>query len=229
MKKAILLVHGFVGSLYDNEYLMNYLELDCKFKVFARTLPGHHTNDDYERVDYTAWINFVDNWIEEIISYGYTEIYVIGHSMGGVLAAYIGSKYREVKKIVLINAAFKYLNLKQNKIDILENKDYKDYLEVLTRVIHTTIPFFLEFTKLVKEYSSSLNGINDYVEVLVLQSDTDQVVPIENGLNIIENLKCKKTLTYLKGERHGVFEGKLDNLERKKEIAEYIRLFLRGG
>ena len=37
MKKAVLLIHGFVGSLYDNEYLMNYLELDKKFDVFAYT------------------------------------------------------------------------------------------------------------------------------------------------------------------------------------------------
>ena len=50
MKKAILIVHGFVGTLYDNEYLMNYLELDKEFNVFARTLPGHHTNDNYQKV-----------------------------------------------------------------------------------------------------------------------------------------------------------------------------------
>ncbi|MBQ8892079.1 MAG: alpha/beta fold hydrolase [Bacilli bacterium] len=229
MKKAILVIHGFVGSLYDNEYLMNYLELDNRFKVFARTLPGHHTNDNYQHVGFMEWIEFADKWIQEIIGYGYKNIYVIGHSMGGILAGYLGSKYAEVKKVIFINAAFKYLNLKQNKIDIIENKDYKDYLEVLTRVIHTTIPFFLEFTKLVKEYSNCLDKISTNKEVLVLQSNEDQVVPIENGINIIDNLKCNKYLTYLDKERHGVFEGNTDNIERKKEIAEYIRLFLRGG
>ena len=42
MKKAVLIIHGFVGTLYDNEYLMNYLEYDPKFDVYARTLPGHN-------------------------------------------------------------------------------------------------------------------------------------------------------------------------------------------
>ena len=228
MRKAVLVIHGFVGSLYDNEYLTNYLNLDRKFDVFARTLPGHHTNDNYQKVEYSEWIKFVDSWIEEIILYGYNAIYVVGHSMGGILAGHIASKYPKVKKIVFLNAAFHYLNFKQNKIDIINNKDYKDYLEVLTRVIHTTIPFFLEFTKLVKNEQNCLKNIA--CESLVLQSNSDQVVPIENGKLIYDNLGSKtKYLTYLDGERHQVFFGDLHKLDRKKEIAEYIRLFLRGG
>lgn len=228
MKKAVLIIHGFVGTLYDNEYLMNYLELDNRFKVFARTLPGHHTNDNYQKVEYNEWTKFVDGWIEEIISYGYHDIYVIGHSMGGILTGHLASKFKEVKKVVFINAAFHYLNLKQNKVDIISNKEYKDYLEVLTRVIHTTIPFFLEFTKLVKEKQNCLENIT--CDALILQSNKDQVVPIENGIQIYNNIKSKnKYLTYLDGERHQVFFGDNKDLDRKKEIAEYIRIFLRGG
>ena len=224
MRKAVLVIHGFVGTLYDNEYLTNYLNLDRKFDVFARTLPGHHTNDNYQKVEYLEWLKFVDSWVEEIISYGYKSIYVIGHSMGGILAGYLASKYKEVKKIVFLNAAFNYLNFKQNKVDIIKNKDYKDYLEVLTRIVHTSIPFFLEFTKLVKDSQDCLGN------ALVLQSNADQVVPLENGSIIYNSLNSKnKYLTYLIGERHQVFFGDNKELDRKKEIAEYIRLFLRGG
>ena len=228
MKKAVLIIHGFVGSLYDNEYLMNYLNLDHKFDIFARTLPGHHRCDNYQKVDYDEWLRFCDSWIEEIISYGYKNIYVIGHSMGGILAGYLGSKYKEVKKIVFINAAYYYLNFKQNKIDIINNKDYKDYIEVFDRVVHTSIPFFLEFTKLVKSEQNNLNKIN--CECLILQSMDDQVVPMENGDMIFKELSSNvKYLTYLDGERHGVFDGSNNKIGRKKEISEYIRIFLRGG
>ena len=228
MKKAVLIIHGFVGSLYDNEYLMNYLELDKKFDVFAKTLPGHHETFSYQKVDFHEWIKYVEEIVEDLIFYGYKEIYLIGHSMGGVLAGYVASKYKEIKKVVFLNAAFNYLNFKQNKVDILKNKDYKDYLEVLDRVFHTSIPFFLEFIKLVKEYHDCLTNVT--VDSLVLQSDIDQVVPLENGIKIYDNLKSyNKYLTYLTNERHAVFEGNQENLERKKEIAEYIRLFLRGG
>ena len=228
MKKAVLIIHGFVGSLYDNEYLMNYLEIDNKFKVFSRTLPGHFKDIDYQQAKCDDWLRFCDSWIQEIIDYGYKNIYVIGHSMGGILAGYLASKYPEIKKIVFLNAAYYYLNFKQNKIDILNNKDYKDYIDIITRAIHTSIPFFLEFTKLVKEEQNNLNKINQ--EILVLQSELDQVVPLENGIKIYNSiLSSKKYLTYLINERHGVFYGNLNKLDRKKEIAEYIRIFLRGG
>lgn len=227
-RKAVLIIHGFVGCLYDNEYLMNYLELDNKFDVFARTLPGHYQNEDYQKATYQDWIEFTDSVIQNLIKFGYKEIYLIGHSMGGVLASLFATKYKEIKKIVFINAAFNYLNLKQNKVDILENKDYKDYLEVFDKVLHTSIPFFLEFVKLVKEYHSTLKNV--YNEVLILQSDSDQVVPIENGIKIYDDLGSKnKYLTYLKEERHEILNGEDENTERKKEIAEYIRLFLKGG
>lgn len=228
MKKAILVIHGFVGSTYDNEYLTNYLELDRRFKVFTRTLPGHDRHDNYQHVEYTEWIEFVDDWIEEIISYGYKNIYIIGHSMGGVLGAYLASKYKEVKKIVFINAAFNYLNINHNKIDIIKNKDYKDFIYILTKVIHTSIPFFLEFTKLVKEYSHCVENVK--CESLILQSNKDQVIPLENGNLIYNEIKStKKYLTCLDNEKHTVFYGNKNNIERKKIIAEYIRIYLRGG
>ena len=227
-RKAVLIIHGFVGCLYDNEYLMNYLELDNKFDVFARTLPGHYENDNYQKVTYQDWIKFTDDSIQNLIKFGYHEIYLIGHSMGGVLASLFATKYKEIKKIVLINAAFNYLNLKQNKVDILENKDYKDYLEVFDKILHTSIPFFLEFVKLVKEHHNTLKSV--YKESLILQSDSDQVVPIENGIKIYDDLGSKnKYLTYLKQARHEILNGEDENIERKKEIAEYIRLFLKGG
>lgn len=226
--KAVLIIHGFVGSLYDNEYLMNYLEFDSKLKVFAKTLPGHYMNDTYQKEDYTKWINFIDKWIEEVIYYGYKKIYIIGYSMGGILASYAASKYREVKKIVFINVPFKYLNLKENKVDIIENKDYKNYLEVLTKVLHTTIPFFLEFTKLVKEYHDCIKKIN--CSTLILQSSDDQIISLDNGEYAYNNINSiDKYLTIIEKEKHEIFFGDSSNLARKKEIAEYIRIYLRGG
>ena len=103
-RKAVLIIHGFVGCLYDNEYLMNYLELDNKFDVFARTLPGHYENEMYQKATYQDWIDFTDKKIQDLIKFGYKEIYLIGHSMGGVLASLFATKYKEIKKINHFNS-----------------------------------------------------------------------------------------------------------------------------
>ena len=43
-RKAILIIHGFGGGTYDEEYLANRLELVHNFDVYSFTLPGHDTN-----------------------------------------------------------------------------------------------------------------------------------------------------------------------------------------
>ena len=65
MKKAVLIVHGFVGTLYDNEYLMNYLELDPHYDVYARTLPGHD-KDRFSKAKMEDWLKFMDNQVQEL-------------------------------------------------------------------------------------------------------------------------------------------------------------------
>ena len=96
-KKAILLIHGFAGGAYDYGNLPNDLEFVNNYKVFTYTLPGHD-KAIINKVTKDDWIKMSEMQIEKIIKHGYKEIYVIGYSMGGVIAAYLASKYKEVKK-----------------------------------------------------------------------------------------------------------------------------------
>ena len=43
-KKAVLLIHGFVGGIYDYGNLQNELQVNRKFDVYTFTLPGHEKN-----------------------------------------------------------------------------------------------------------------------------------------------------------------------------------------
>lgn len=221
-RKAIFIIHGFTGNLYDNEYLMNYLEYDREFDVYAKTLPGHD-RDRFCDAKYTDWVRFVDNEINYLISLGYRTIYVVGHSMGGVLASYVASRHKEIKKLVLINAAFDYINLKQNKLDIITNKDFSKYNHLLEKLLRTSIGFFIEFTKLVKKHKGVLSDVT--CETLVLQSDGDEIIPFETGDEIYEKLNTdKKYLTTIRDCSHVALV-----TDRKTDISEYIRLFLKGG
>lgn len=40
-RKAILIIHGFGGGVYDEEYLSTELEFINGYDVFTFTLPGH--------------------------------------------------------------------------------------------------------------------------------------------------------------------------------------------
>ena len=222
LRKAVLIIHGFTGNLNDNEYLMNYLEYEPSFDVYAKTLPGHD-GERYEDCKYTEWIGFVDQEIDNLIKNGYKTIYVIGHSMGGVLASIVASQYKEIKKLVLVNAAFDYLNFKQNKKDLFDNKDFAKYKGILDKALRTSPGFLIEFTKLVKRYKNVIDDIN--CDILILQSTDDEIIPLETGEFIYNNVSSqKKHLTYLNKCSHVVLKG-----DRKEEVSKYIRDYLKGG
>ena len=220
-RKAIVIIHGFTGNLYDNEYLMNYLEYNPFFDVYAETLPGHN-QDRFSDASVNDWKKSIDNEIEKLIQNGYHTIYVIGHSMGGILASYVASKYKEVKKIVLVNAAFDYLNFKQNKEDI-KDKDFSKYSHLWQKALRTS-PFMInEFRKLVKESNGYLKKIN--CDTLIIRSTRDEIIPYEVGSMIYDNIKFNsKYLTDINEASHIVLSG-----SRKEIVSEYIESFLKGG
>ena len=220
-RKAVVIIHGFTGNLYDNEYLMNYLEDDLLFDVYAETLPGHN-KDRFSGATMDDWKNAVDGIINRLINKGYRDIYVIGHSMGGVLAGYVASRYKEIKKVVFVNAAYNYLNIEQNKEDIKE-KSFAKYSHLWQKVIRTSPVMVNEFRKLVDDGKSFLKDV--CCEALILRSTEDAIIPHDTGDFIYNNIGSKtKWLTDVTGANHRLLIGD------KKDIAsEYIRLFLKGG
>lgn len=220
-RKAVVIIHGFTGNLYDNEYLMNYLELDPMFDVFAETLPGHN-KDRFSDASSEDWKKCVDDIINRLISNGYKTIYVIGHSMGGVLTGYVASKYPEIKKVVFINAAYDYFNFKQNKDDIKE-KSFTKYSHLWQKIVRIS-PFMInEFRKLVKDGRNYLKGV--CCDALILRSTSDEIIPYDTGNLIYDSISSQnKNITDIKDATHRLLSG------NKKEIAsEYIKLFLKGG
>ena len=215
-RKAILIIHGFTGKLYDNEYLMNYLELDPRYDVYARTLPGHY-KERFSNANVGDWKEFVDKQVENLIQNGYHTIYIVGHSMGGILGTYVAGKYKQIKKLVLINAAFDYGNTGKSKKG-------ESLFSVILEKLQKTSPFiFYEFTKLVKESKNFLSKVT--CDTLILRSLNDEVVPYAVGDTIYNKINSeKKWITDIKDAPHTVLSS-----DRKEIVSGYIKDFLKGG
>ncbi len=215
-RKAILIIHGFTGKLYDNEYLMNYLELDPRYDVYARTLPGHY-KERFSNANVADWKEFVDKQIESLINNGYHTIYVVGHSMGGILGCYVAGKYKQVKKLVLINAAFDYGSTGKT------NPKEPFFAKLLEKLQKTSPFIFFEFNKLVKESKNFLSGV--HCKTLILRSLEDEVVPYSVGDTIYNKIgTTNKWLTDIKNAPHTVLSS-----DRKEVVSGYIKDFLKGG
>lgn len=224
-RKAILIIHGFAGGTYDQEELANYLELNNSFDVFQFTLPGHDKN--LSKVKYEEWINKSEEKIEWLIDNGYKTIYLIGHSMGGVIATYLASKYNEVKKLVLLAPAYHYLNVVNDDLNITESLKIAPKViemyggdELIGRFFKLNISVLKEFMELVKKYYACPSKVT--CTTLILQGLDDHLVPKSSSEYVYENLKGVKKLVYIKNATH-----ELCREERKEEIYELLYEFLK--
>lgn len=226
-RKAILLIHGFAGGNYDYGSLGNDLELFSNFDVYSFTLPGHDKMI-IDKVTRKDWIKKAEDEVQKLIDNGYTSIYVIGHSMGGVIASHIASKYKEVKKLVLAAPAFHYLAFKGDKVDVIESikkfpnlfKNY-DPEEVLSRFFKIPIPTIREFMKLVYEHTNDIKDI--CAPTLIIHGDKDDIVPIDSVMYVYDNIASSSvTLVEITSLTHDLFiNDRYDDV--KKLIVDFFR------
>ena len=223
--KAILIIHGFAGGVYDEEYLANYLEVKKDFDVFSFTLPGHDVKDKRSSTE-EKWMEESESQLKLLIKRGYKNIYLIGHSMGGVIATHLAKKYGQVKKLVLVAPAFTSIASDEEggivsalfKIpDLIEAYSYK---EILTRVNKLPISSEKEFFKLVADYKDDIYDID--IPTMFVHGSVDQLVPTKSSIEIFEKMKLnKKQLLIINDYYHDVFKG-----EKVEAICAEIEKFL---
>ena len=200
-RKAILLIHGFAGNSFDYGELGNELQYYLDFDVYTFTLPGHNKTF-ISNVSCEDWINSAERMMDKLISIGYKNIYVVGHSMGGVIASYIASKYNKyVKKVVLAAPAFRYMYFKNDKIDVI--KSIKKSPEIFGGLdIHLVLSRILK---------------------VPIHGTSDKIVPSESCQYVHKVVKSKvNILVNMDSVNHDCFTGK-----RKDEVITAVITFLR--
>ena len=225
-RRAILLIHGFAGGSYDYGELGNDLQLFRNFDVYTFTLPGHDKHK-INNVTKDDWIKSAEKQVEKIINNGYRKIYIIGHSMGGIIAVHLASKYPEIKKLVLAAPAFKYLSFKDDKLDVIGSikkvpKIFKEYdsKEVISRISKVPLPTIKEFMKLVETHTNDIKKID--IPTLILNGTDDNLVPIDSVNYVFDNIKSNSvTLIELEKLTHDLF---INN--RYEEVKKVIINFL---
>jgi len=124
-KDGIYIIHGFTNTTYETKELAKYLG-ELGFYTKANNLPGHGTTpEDCNRVKFTDWMEFTEQGVAEMSS-RCDNVYVIGISMGSVLALHLSS-------IFPINAAV-------FASTVLEFKEYFS-TRILTPLFHRIVPF----------------------------------------------------------------------------------------
>lgn len=222
-----LCIHGFTGAPSEIEPLVQFLTKNTEWKIAVPTLPGHGDSLNLKGVQYKQWIAYAEQELEKLLRMC-EKVYVVGFSMGGMIASYLAVHY-PVEKLVLLSAAAYYVNPKQLFIDI--GAMFKDlyrgklgenelFLRYKRKLKETPVAATLQFRKLVATIRPMLPQIS--VPTFIAQGEVDGVVPPKSAQYLYNRIRSSsKKLFYLKRSQHLICLG-----EEREELFQNILLFL---
>ena len=203
----VIFIHGFMGSpvqfekLADAVYRHGYSSLNL-------LLPGHGSSmNDFASSTCKEWQQYVDDQID-LYGKQYRQIYLVGHSMGGLLAVNASIRYENrITGVMMIASPFKNtttscytLKIRLKQVFSKKNNPIKTaYLKhsgipIHPSVIWSTAKPSREVRHLIKETRSLLPEIK--VPVTAVFSEADELVPLSN-LEILKTELKQAPLTQL--------------------------------
>ncbi len=200
--KACVLIHGFTGSPKEIEIIANHLE-EKGIDVVTPTLPGHGeyiNRREMRRFTRRDWLESAEKVIKETTE-SYDEVYLIGFSMGGLISAFLATKY-PIKKLVLLSTSVFYLNVHRFVDNMKQKMRSKSQLQrYIYKIKNTPIRTTLQFRTLVKELTPYIEQID--VPTLIIQGEQDDLVDPRSAQYIYEHIQSKeKELHFLPNSKH---------------------------
>lgn len=177
-----LIIHGYTGGPYEVEPLVTYLHEQTDWDIEVPTLPGHGETLALGDITHDKWLQAAEDALRNLKE-KYTQVYLIGFSMGGMIAAYLAAKFK-VDKLVLLAPAGKVLSFKQLSLDVGEvitdgirgtlqdNENYQRYKKKIGKIPLRSNLEFLKLMKYTREYLKDIES-----PVFIAQGIQDGIVP----------------------------------------------------
>jgi len=225
-----LLIHGFTGSPFEVEPLAQSLRSRTDWKIAVPTLPGHGDELSLKGIKHTEWMNHAERELKALLKECDT-VYVVGFSMGGLIASYLASLY-PVEKLVLLSAAAYYVNPRQLALDIKEMmkdtvkgklKENELFRRYTKKIKATPVTATLQFRRLVGKIKPILNDVK--VPTLIAQGESDGIVPPKSARYLYENIGAnEKRLIFYRNSKHLICY-----CDEKENLFDEVYDFLTNG
>lgn len=227
-KIGILLIHGFTASPYEMKELGMFLN-HKGFGVYGVRLPGHASNPSY-----LDKLTFVDMY--EGLKYGYfvlknnyDKVFIIGQSMGALLALEVAA-FNKVEGVILLSPAFKIKDkksifvpilrkfIKLNKKENFDEKYAKYYYDV------RPVEGIYQLMKLSEHVKKVLHKID--IPIFIIQSKYDDIIDISGTIDSFEKFTTKNKKLEILNDKDIKHILTTDENPKKMEVFEKIYSWL---
>lgn len=222
-KNGCLIIHGFGGSIEEVIPLARSLKEEG-YVVVCPTLAGHTgKRQDLKGIKYQDWILSAEKELEVLLA-ACENVYLIGFSMGGLIALTIASKYK-VAGVVTLNSPIYYWDIKRIVLNIVGDIR-KRKLENIRHYLRSSCSFplsaLLNFRMLLSKTKSQIKEVQ--CPVFVAQALEDDTVRKNSARYIYCNIASnKKFIRYYENSGHLILWSKVS-----AEVIQDVRSFMRG-
>ena len=180
-------LHGFASSPQSNkaQYLRDHLtEIGIKLNIIDLNA------GDFSHLTLTRQIEQTQSAFPADDS----PITIIGSSFGGLTAAWLGEKYSQVQRLILLAPAFGFLDHWLPKLEEEQLKQWQEsgYLSVYHYGKKRELPLHYQFITDLKQYDESL--LKRVLPTLILHGKNDDVIPVEASRNHISQRSWAKLI-----------------------------------
>lgn len=231
---ACLLIHGFTGGPYEVEPLYQYLREKTDWNVETLCLPGHGIGEEgrgleLTGVSYREWIDAAEQAYLHMRQKEET-IYLIGFSMGGMIASYIAAKY-QVDKLVLLSASRKFFSIPRMSLDIANfawkavkrtldtDPIFTNYRRKFGHVPPSASIEFLKCMRFTKPYLKKIK-----CPVFIVQGIQDGMVPYKSVHYLDKEIPAQTEVVYFYNSKHLILLG-----EDKDLVIQSVSNFLQDN
>ncbi len=202
---GVLLIHGFTGTPSEMRLLGEYLR-DKGYTVKGILLKGHGTvPEDMKKSNYRDWIHGAVQGYQAL-KQECDEVFVVGFSMGGLLALYLARNY-DIKGAATLSAPIRLHGRKAALSYIERNfrahilrRPPKRKINVISYEKSPMVSVY-NFFRLVRYVKANLGAIEK--PILIMQSYGDRTVSPASGNIIYNRLGSKdKSIVYLHKSGH---------------------------
>lgn len=182
LKPVIITIHGY-GRRRQHEF--DNLALWGQADGFQVVQFDMYDLFDAEDNDWMIWVSRAKEQVDVYKNSG-RDVYLVGFSMGGVIAAYLATMC-ETKKLILLAPAFSYMNM-----DTITGAITKSYNAFITKgnekkdEIELPRSFYIAFMDLVKNLKKYIAQVS--CPVLFLHGDMDEVIATRSSISAYDKI-----------------------------------------
>lgn len=215
-KPVIITIHGY-GRRRKHEF-DNFALWGSKDQYEIIQFDMYDLFDETDN-DWMMWVSRAKDMVNTYHNQG-REIYLVGFSMGGVIASYLAATC-DIKKLVLLAPAFSYMN-----VDTIAGAISKSYSSFISKSsekkdeIELPKSFYMAFMDLVKNLKKYINQVP--CPTLMIHGDEDEVISVRSSTSAYHKIPHKnKKLVILHEGHHRLF---MDETVQW-ECYQWIKLF----